>query len=400
MDDSSVVARGGFVVGAVPTGVRDARPVDELLALNYFRALGDDNQIMAKPAKWKPISRDMAGRFVAIAPGGEFVVFGDFVVTIDGKPTKTVVVQHRSGESIEVAIPGTLGGLAMLPDQRIVASVQATWIPNSTQKDYAAAGLVIAETSGRIVGRVADPSLAGAGVVVVDSTGSRLALVIAQRDVGQPNYGSSRVVWTTVDDVLAGRPITHSLTFESVVPAIAFAADGTLLVVANSKLTTVQPDGTVGEGALPSAGAFHSPGGSGPPFDPQRLTASGARVAAVGHLDQVVVFEAGEPLLEIAGNISSHAVLCDQGQTLITSAGAAKKRMGKDAEASIAWPDPAMVGDYVAVWDVTAKRVRRVLPRASGQLVALAVAPGHFLAVATSGNKFKIELVPWSELAG
>ncbi|PCC69013.1 hypothetical protein SAMN02745121_05654 [Nannocystis exedens] len=47
-----------------------------------------------------------------------------------------------------------------------------------------------------------------------------------------------------------------------------------------------------------------------------------------------------------------------------------------------------------------AKRVRRVLPRASGQLVGLAVAPGHFLAVATAGNKFKIDFVPWSELAG
>ena len=66
---------------------------------------------MAKPAKWKPISRDMAARFVAIAPGGEFVVFGDFVATIDGAATKVLVVQHRSGESIQVAVPGTLGGL-------------------------------------------------------------------------------------------------------------------------------------------------------------------------------------------------------------------------------------------------------------------------------------------------
>jgi hypothetical protein len=355
---------------------------------------------MAKPAKWKPISRDLAARFVAIAPEGEFVVFGDFVATIDGAATKVLVVQHRSGETIRVAVPGTLGGLAMLPDQRIVASVQATWIANSSTKDYAAAGLVIAETSGKIVGRVADPSLAGAGPVVVDASGSRLAVVVAQRDVGQPNFGSNRVVWTTVEDVLAGRPVTHSLAFESVVPAIAFAPDGTLLVLANNKLTTVQPDGTVSEGMATASGAFHSPGGSGPPFDPQRLTASGSRVAAVGHLDQVVVFEAGEPLLEIGVNISSHALLCEAGQTLITSAGAAKKRMGKDAEASIAWPDPAMAGDYVAVWDVTAKRVRRVLARASGQLVALAAAPGHFLAVATSGNKFKIEFVPWSELAG
>ena len=55
-------------------------------------------------------------------------------------------------------------------------------------------------------------------------------------------------------------------------------------------------------------------------------------------------------------------------------------------------------GGHGIYWDAASGRVRRVVARGAGLVREIAVVPGEFVAVATAGNKYKVEFFAWSEL--
>lgn len=353
---------------------------------------------MPKPPKWKAIPLDGVPQFLATSSKGDFVVYGHQQQLLKDVRTMAVTVHHKNGETISIAVPGLLGGLTVTLDDRIIAAISESW-PASGQHDYRASGFVVMKPSGELLGGAADPSLAGASVVKVDASGTRLAAVLAPMKVGHPDYLGGKVVLTTVDDVMAGRVPTPVLTFKQQVPTIAFELNGALRVLVNGEMTTVSTDGTTRTEAMPPDSGFHSPASALMPFDPNRLMFAGGRMLAMGYHDQLTVYEAGAPIFGLAPRVATHAVLSDDGKTLVALANPAKHRMGGALENQTAWPDPQMVGAYIAAWNLDEKKLVKVIPRKAGYAAHVVYAAGEFVAVlGPAPTKTKIEFFPWSDL--
>lgn len=245
----------------------------------------DPRTARSKPAQWKSFSP--TGHYFAAAPNGEFLVVGEAPVQIDGVFKTSLSVHRKGGESITVPLPGNLGGLAVLPDGRIAATIAKTYIPNSSTRDYAEAGLVLMNSSGSLLGRLSGTTFAGAGAIAVDPTGKRIAFRAMPRETDHPRYLKSQLFALSLDALLNQGEITHALDFAAVSPLMSFGDDGSLFAVGTGRSICIEPDDEIQE-LTPHHGAFTAEPSR---FNQLGLSVAGTHQATVGHLDEIVVRE-------------------------------------------------------------------------------------------------------------
>lgn len=253
------------------------------------------------------------------------------------------------------------------------------------------ARIVLGDDTGALRAELAGPEWGHVVCLIGHPKRSEVAFIRDESGGNVPT--TARVYRLTADDLLAGRGPTL-LAERPFRPAIAFDPAGNLVVVDSGCIRTFE-DGSEQCTEVAIEGRY------GGPAEPVRLSISGSRMAMVenpigGNL--LVVDRKGQVVRLFEGLLSERAQLVEQGHTLVMTAEAAKARTGSAED--VEWLDPRMSGNYVALVDVDSGKLRGLAPRSGGTTQALAVVEGEVLAVASWGRSKKIELIPWSAMAG
>ena len=224
---------------------------------------------------------------------------------VGDKQVMGITIHRKGGESITATLPGSLGGLGVLPDGRIVATISQTYLSNTTSKDYAQAGVALFDVGGALLGHLADPSLAGAGAVAIDPTGARIAFRAMPREITHPRYLKTTLVCVDVDAVRSGGAVRHAIDFDSISPLIAFGDDGTLHAIGTGRAVTIDPAGTVLERPAP-AGAFTATTSR---LEQLGLSVAGTRRATISLLDAVVVRDGDEEIFRLPEHVCTLSLI-------------------------------------------------------------------------------------------
>ncbi len=384
--------------GAAASGPAEAPPPDGATTRAASLPAGESIAAAPKPKKpakgatWKPFT--INGRHFALAPDGAFAVVAGLPVNVDGAFKMSFTIHDRSGATKQVATPGTVRGLAVFADGRIVASIHEDY-PSRSPRTYETAGIALYDSSGTLLRTIASVEYAGAEAITIDRTHGRVAFRAVPMDTAHPRYLEARLV---VLDPNAPDAAATVVEFDKTPPVFGFDDQGVLWALGSKRGVHIDRDGTVHElpdqTAVCAAPAVRS--------DHLGFSAAGNRIAFVAHLDAVQVVENGAVKFEIPVNIVERVFLVENGRTLVTAASATKARLGPAALEVAQWPDadPALRETNLAAWDVETGALKKAVAIGGATLNGVAFVEGEYFAVNTTGRAAKIEFVPWSALLG
>lgn len=275
-----------------------------------------------------------------------------------------------------VEVPRLVRGLASTPE--------GTFVYHLNDKR-----IVLCDERGAARATFTAPYLAHLAAFIAHPTKSEVAFVWDEAQEGVAT--TARVYRLSAEDMLAGKEpaLLDTRPFR---PTIAYDSAGALIAADSGTIHVFEAGSTTSTTVKIQAKL------SGPHA---KLTAAGDRFALQSSPmggEILIIDREGKVLQTCSGLIAEYFALVDGGRALAMTADAAKSRTG--SASWVKWPDPRMLEPYAALLDVDSGNVRALTARAAGRTTAMAVIEGECLAVASYGRSKKIELIPWSAVAG
>lgn len=307
---------------------------------------------------------------------------GDAIVALHGSGAGTTRLGKEEPKGVEARLVPPEAGVRLV--RGLAPTAEGTFVLHVNDRR-----IVLCDADGAARATFEAPFLHDVTDFVGHPTRPEVAFVWDEGDTGVAT--TARVYRLTAADMLAGRAPTM-LAERPFRPAVAYDDAGALVAVDSRTLFTFAPGSEV-----PEAVTLQTPSG-GPVA---RLSASGDRLAMWASPmggDLFVVDRQGALVRTLQGLLAERHVLVEGGRTLAMTAERAKARTGS-AE-WVEWPDPRTLESYVALLDVDSGTIRGLAPRPNGRTVSFVVIEGEVLAIGIFARTGKIELVPWSAVAG